>query len=208
MFITGKCVAENIEYFQELAKRDNIELGGHTYSAFRPILLHHIYRIFFGSYYGPKFYRKYDIQQTINAFKGIGIDLKAWRTHGYMKDAVLYSLLSSAGIEIVSDEIRLGSAQIYREHGLWQVPITMPPDDEIYRAVIKRNENEIWKWKNNFQSMLRSEFSKGKDIIIQAHPLIQGLMDGFEALHQTLKMLKEADYKFLTLSEYVGRRAL
>ena len=122
LFVTGKCIKKNKSIFKDISKNDNIELGGHTYYAFKilpyvsPNHLAALSNLIVGSPYGPKLWQKIDIIKTINAFKEIGINIKAWRTHCYAGDKTTYSILDNLGIIVVSDKRKLCNFKIKRAY--------------------------------------------------------------------------------------------
>jgi len=200
IFSTGKCVRKNKCVFKSLAKNEMIELGGHTYTAFRPRILHFAFHAISKSYYGPRFYQRWDIERCLSAFEEIGMKPKVWRTHAYAGDKITYSILNALGFIAVSDKRQLCTPIVKKECGnLYHVYITMPADEEISPRALKQNEE----WKTRFLRAMRSEIEKGADIVFNLHPKRMKMLDDFETFAQILKELKRKNYKFLKISEMV-----
>ena len=53
LFVTGPVALEHSVPLRQLAAMPNVELGGHGYAAFRPGWLHRLFRVVWGSHWGP-----------------------------------------------------------------------------------------------------------------------------------------------------------
>ena len=200
LFITGKCVEtpENESFFRGVKTNRNIELGGHTYSALRPQFLHKIFLKLFSSYYGPRFYQRWDIERTLQSFKKYDINIRVWRTHAYAGDNTTYSLLSELGFMAVSDIRQICEPDVKEIEGLKHVIITMPPDEPIERYSHELRED----WKKELWKILEHEIENKKDIVFNLHPKHMKMLDDFKTFHQVIHCFKEAKYSFMKISEF------
>lgn len=198
LLVTGRCVEENLELFKALSKMPNIELGGHTYSAFKPKIIRKFFELLFWSSYGPRFYQRMDVIKTLNAFAQIGTRPVSWRTHCLASNRNTILVLNSLGFKVISDEMSTGNFFFRREIGdLFQIPITMPIDDPVLYGENKSNKL----WKKNYFEVLHNEISKENVIVTQFHPICMKKLDNFKTFKSVLVTLKENDYTFLTLRE-------
>ena len=212
LFITGKCVKKNNKIFRTISKNYyNIELGGHTYYAFKILpyipskYIGALSKLLSGSSYGPKFWQKIDIVKTINAFKEIGINIKAWRTHCYAGDKTTYSILNSLGIIVVSDKRKLCNFKIKKEIGnLYHLYITMPMDELIRPNNYEDNEE----WIESTWNILNCEIKRKANIVFNLHPKRMKMLDDFETFEKIIKVLKRAGYRFLTVSEVINETVI
>lgn len=198
LFVTGKCIDSNIDFWKSFVKKYHVELGGHTYYALKPQLPLKAWNKFFGSRYGPKIYQSFDINRTLKSFEKIGIKSEVWRTHAYASNKTTYSILKKKGIRIVSDIIR-DKLEIKEENGILHVPITTYPDDRIFTSLFRSKENRDEEIKKVKKSIF-SKIIEGEDVVIQLHPVCMKTLD-FELLRSTVCYLKENNYEFCTLTE-------
>lgn len=140
LYLTGKSVKNETDKCRTLSRNTFVDLGGHTYNALQPNLLHLLFKSLFGSYYGPFFYQKSDILKTITTFRSeLDINIKVWRTHAYKSDLKTYEILGKyTEIESISDEVG-PSKQMKNISGLISVPINTIPDHEhLYHGAFTR----------------------------------------------------------------------
>ena len=131
LFLTGKAARQEEEELSALVENEYVELGGHTWNALRPSWPHHLYKRFFGTFYGPSWYQRWDIEKTVEALENLtGERVVTWRTHGYRGTEATEKLLAQRGIEVVSDEVGPRKEVRQLNRGLLSVPINLPPDHE------------------------------------------------------------------------------
>lgn len=224
LFVTGKCVDTYPDVFKDISGVNGIELGGHTYYAFRPFpsvallgvvrignrschlvsLHHYILYLLFKSFYGPRLLQKWDIQRTMTAFRKIGVNIRSWRTHCYSGNATTFSILDEFGFIAVSDR-RGDEFQIKRETGnLYQINVTGPPDGCIRPKNHEMVSNNL-KYKRDFWEFLQMQIKEEKSVVLQLHPVCQKMLDNFENFKKAVLALRNAGYEFLTLSEMATR---
>ena len=134
LFVTGKAARTAAAALADLSGTEGVEIGGHTYSAFRPQWLHWgLFHRLFRSVYGPRSYQRYDIRQTLDAIEDCaGQRPTVWRTHAYRSTDTTYDELARAGIKSVSDAKRPAARgpQPTDVTGLRELPINVLPDHE------------------------------------------------------------------------------
>lgn len=137
LFVTGRSCIEHRAEIRELSNFDNVEIGGHTWSALRPRALHGLFYRVWGSRYGPPFYQRRDIRRTLEAIEKVtGRRPVCWRTHAYVSDRHTSDILAEFGIHVLSDAVEVGAIGPVRTNGaVRSVPINTWPDHEhIYHA--------------------------------------------------------------------------
>ena len=147
LFVTGRCVEEEPRRLYNLANCDGVELGGHNYNAFKPLLPYRLSQLLLNRKNGPAFIQKRDIEKTIKIIKDkLGIEIKSWRDHGYRYDSNTKLLLFSAGIKYFSDLRSNDRLLPYIDAGLWHFPINVLPDhDHIYHGIYKRKRSNRYR---------------------------------------------------------------
>jgi hypothetical protein len=136
LFLTGKCFVEERFTARELLKFDNLEIGGHTWNAFRFRPFHYISRLTLGSFYGPRFYQRWDIEKTLNIIEDkTGKKCRSWRGHAYHGDTITEELLAKRGVKVVSNEVDAEANIRELNNGLISLPInTLPDHKHIYHG--------------------------------------------------------------------------
>lgn len=156
LFITGKAFIDDWQDLKGIMNFKNVEIGGHTFRALRPRLLHDYFKFFCGSYYGPYLYQWFDIKKTLSIIeKRTNQRIKCWRTHAYSSDKTTRKLLSNFGINVLTDDV---NKHLYHPEpihtNLISFPINVLPDHEhIYHAdrTVPHVEAEINNgWKDSF----------------------------------------------------------
>lgn len=200
-FVTGKCIAQNEPFWTDIQSLDFIELGAHTYTAFQPFVVHKLFKEILKTRYGPRFYQYLDIKRTLNAFKEIGLEPKAWRTHAYSGEPTTYQLLERCGFSTVSDRIDLGNLNITRLGALKHVPITSIPDEKIaYFYFCGMNQKMRMEGQRVLQFIV-DLVSKGEDMVLAVHPIGAKVLDNFRSFEKISKMLAEKAYTPVTITE-------
>ena len=143
LFITGKTFVSHWEDVKELLKFGNLEIGGHTWSAFYPKILHAAFHKLTGSVYGPAFYQDWDIKRTISIIeKKTGKRPVSWRTHSYLSDNRTFMILEKHGIKVILDEVNKKKLKPTKIGNLISLPINVMPDHEhIYHG--ERSEEHV-----------------------------------------------------------------
>jgi len=200
LFITGVLVNKFADRIKQLIALKNIEIGPHTYYAFRGPLygyttLISAYSKFFGCPYGPKIIIRHDVFRVIHAFRKLGIEPKVWRTHGYCGTTYLYKLLSKLGFKIVSDCIS-NTFKIFKYYTMVHICINMPTDEIL--SQLSQHERRIWYQKYMRRLKLKSE--NKEPLVLQLHP-VNMILDNFEFFIDILRLLKRLGYNFMKLSE-------
>lgn len=216
LFVTGKAAREEREV-RTLAARANVELGGHTYSAFTPKLLYNgVFRRVLRRANGPVLYQDLEIKKTVRAFKNqLGTRITSWRDHAYRHDRNTYALLAANGIRFVSDEVdpsELGPRRT-RHAPLVSVPINILPDhDHVYHADItpdtpiageKRRDrfppwrHEVEEWLDIVKEQVAGIVTEGGVATILVHPACMEIADGFASLAALCRFLSSYPSAFI-----------
>lgn len=180
LFLTGKSVRTEPENVRALSNRDNVEIGGHTWSAFRPQWLHQTcFKRLFGTKYGPKPFQRMDIWRTLRVLRDtLGEPVHSWRTHSYASTSSTYEILSGSQVRAVSDikEKEIIRPQSYDSYDLVEFPINVITDHEhIYHgarthASVQENIDNGWTDTFGPESYLIEEWS---DIVIDGIERVQ-----------------------------------
>lgn len=150
-FITGKSFAEEWQDLKPICESPFVELGGHTYYCFVPSIWHRIWNKLIGSYNGPKWYQKWDIQKTVNIIKGkTGKKINVWRNHMYMHGPYTEEILSECDIRICSDGVEKDSNGLQKyPSGIYNFPLNIIPDHE-HLIHAERTPEWIEKWQKRY----------------------------------------------------------
>lgn len=200
LFITGKACRQEPALIAELSRMPNCELGGHTYCAFRSPMHWLWKRIGFGVT-GPLFFQTRDIAKTVRAIERLtGKRIRVWRNHAYRHDQHTYTLLASAGIDIVSDHVSATATAPERfSEMLLSLPINTAPDHEHLlhgkylpgRTTPERlaGRLSIYDWLETVQDKVRAIEAHGGIATILAHPLCMDVADGMQTFEELCRFL-------------------
>lgn len=217
VFVTGKCVHRSPDIIRAIAEMDCMEVGGHTYQAFKiaPTVLprwsfpvqyngktwnidirqghHYLMWAIWGSFYGPEIYQRWNIKRTIDALKTVGITPTSWRTHGYDSGENTFQALDYHDFSVVSD-IRSDKFKMYRQTGdLWQATIVGPTDE----MVDPDGSND--EYRRQFFDHIERASEREEPVVFQMHPKRQAMM-GFDHLRNAIEKLRKEGYEFMTLT--------
>lgn len=217
LFVTGRTALEHRSGLTALARRPAVEIGGHTFDAYRiPLWLRPLRRLS-RSPHGFRSWQQQDIQRTRSALlEVVGRSITSWRNHAYLSDRHTPELLGAAGVRVWSDQVDpVARAPRPGPAGLTVLPINVMPDHEhLYHA--HRTVSWVSRWQRRYrftdgfgsesytperwadQVATRAlEISRAGGVAtILAHPLCQYLADGFrsfEALCGRLRGCRSAN---------------
>ncbi|WP_247009114.1 polysaccharide deacetylase family protein [Halorientalis litorea] len=221
VFVTGKCARRSAETIGEIAAMDCMEVGAHTYQAFKiaPTILprggypvdyngktwnidlrqghHYLMWAIWGSFYGPLWYQKWNVGRTVRALREAGVEPTAWRTHGYDSGDITFEALDHHGFFAVSD-VRADEFDVYRQTGdLWQATIVGPTDE----MVSPDGDNEAYR-RQFFEHVERAS-DRAEPVVFQMHPKRQAMME-YDHLAEAVDRLRAEGYEFMTLTEAVS----
>lgn len=206
-FITGRAFAEEWDNLSLLCRHPLVEIGGHTYYAFKPQLWHRAWKKINNSYNGPEWYQRWDTQKTIRIIrKRCGRTIRCWRNHMYMHGPFTEQVLASCGISICSDGVAKDSnGPVYHPAGILNFPINVMPDHEhLYHAErtpewvdwwIKRynwsddygpQSYYIEEWTDRVLDEIRRHEKNGVMSNIIIHPITMYLCDKFRSFIRIL----------------------
>ena len=206
IFVTGKCIDENRQFLETIPPE--IELGGHTYSAWSPKifskkLVHWGYDKLFGTEYGPYSYQYYDIWRTVKSFEKINIAPICWRTHAYASNENTKKILAKFGFKIISDAITEGEKMAISGGNLLSVPINTRTDDNISNFFVEGQERKMREEGEKVKNSIFNLIEQKRNIVAQLHPVCMKVLDNFETFETLLKTLHNNNYSFYTLREFV-----
>lgn len=212
LFVSGKSFAEEWTDLAPICASPVVEIGGHNYSCFEPVLWHRIWNKLVGSYNGPAWCQAWDARRTIGIIqRRTGQRIRAWRNHMYMHGPYTERVLAQCGIDVCSDGVERASLgpQTHPE-GMLNLPINVIPDHEhLYHAErtpewveawIKRynwtddfgpNSYYIDEWVDLALEGLRENEARGALSVMIIHPITMYLCDEFSGLKRILNYLAE-----------------
>jgi peptidoglycan/xylan/chitin deacetylase (PgdA/CDA1 family) len=209
-FITGKCLAEEWDDIKFLCDHPLVEVGGHTYTAFKPDLWHRISKKINGSYNGPAWYQRWDTRRTVDIIqRKTGKKIACWRNHMYMHGPYTEQVLYENGIKICSDGVkRDANGPMAHPTGILNFPLNVMPDHEhLYHAertpewvawwVRRYNWSDdygpqsyyIEEWTDRVCEELRQHEAAGIVSNMLIHPITLYLCDRLRSFERILEIL-------------------
>jgi hypothetical protein len=176
LFLTGRCALEEPAAVRALAARENVEIGGHNYWAFRPRWLYNgLFRRILRRPNGPSWFERYEIRRTREILRGVGAEIVSWRDHGYRHGRRTYEILSQEGLINVSDDVDPEALGPRRIGGILSVPINVLPDHEHVRHAEVREAcvREPSGWQSRFPGALYDADEWGGVALQQAEALLE-----------------------------------
>jgi len=204
LFFTGKAVKEEGTKIKRLYSDYSLEIGGHTYRAFRFRHFRKTSSYFYGACSrllglrnGPRILQKRDIELTIKTIQNmLGVHISAWRNHGYRRDKNSYKLLSTFGIKIVSDDVDCNKHFPEKvEENLYSFPINVLPDHEYLRHSIEHQTSyEISQWRGIVERQIVEIEDEYRGIaILLVHPACMFIEDKFQHFTKLCKFISQYD---------------
>jgi len=140
LFISGKSFEEEPQNMSNLLRYENLEIGGHTWNCFRPLGLHRFFQLAFGSFYGPSFLQRWDVNKTVSIIESFAKKkCFSWRTHWLLGEETTNIILKENGMQVVSDDLDPDGKLKVTESGLISLPInTIPDHNHIYHGFKSR----------------------------------------------------------------------
>lgn len=133
LFLTGKVVEEEWGEVERWLDWQDLEIGGHTYRAFTPRVIHWgLFRYGLGSTWGPAWVQQRDVARTVAIIENRIGKVVSWRNHAYVHDKHTPGILSRHGVKVWSDEKSAEKLLPYKVNGhdLFSLPINVMPDHE------------------------------------------------------------------------------
>lgn len=129
LFVSGKTAVERPEAVRALARRENVELGGHNWDCFERSWLHYLWELALDTHYGPERYQRWDIRKTLDVLEDVtGERPTTWRSHAYVEDDRTHGVLADAGVDVVSNAVGPEEPLADGVEGLLSLPINTTPD--------------------------------------------------------------------------------
>lgn len=209
-FVTGRAFREEWGALRAVCEDPLVELGGHGYTCFEPALLHRVSKKVLGSYAGPAFYERLDVQRTLAAaHERTGRTLRLWRNHMYMHGPWTDRVLASCGIVACSDAVQANATgPRWLPEGLFEVPINVLPDHEhLYHAERTPEWVRAWvaryhwsddfgpasyaigEWTERVLQGLADNEARGALSTMIVHPITMYLADRFQSFSRILALL-------------------
>jgi peptidoglycan/xylan/chitin deacetylase (PgdA/CDA1 family) len=217
-FITGRSFDEEWDEVKPIVESQNIEIGGHTYEAFKPELLHRIWNKLTKNYNGPYAYQYYDTKKTIDTiYKKTGKRITIWRNHMYMHGPNTEKILKRLGIEVCSDGVKKENYTLQKdETGLYNLPINIIPDHEhIIHAERTPEWIAAWQkrynWSDDFGpdsyyietwaemviEQLKENEANNRLSVMIIHPITMYLADKFVSVKSILDYIQTRETIFM-----------
>jgi len=192
LFFTGKAVEEEHHEIKKLLYKYKFNIGGHTYSAYQPILLSKISRKIVDSPYFTRKYQYNDIKKTSGIIeKKLGITIKDWRNHAYLADKNTNQLLIQLGFNRVSNEVNQQKYRIEKcGENFYSFPINTLPDHEILpHSTEHKGGINPDKWVDMNIDYIRKINEKGGFATLLLHPLCMFLENEFYFMKKMLSTI-------------------
>lgn len=232
LFITGKTFREESRSIKRLLKYDNLEIGGHTWNGFRPLIFHYFLEIFFGSFCGPYVFQQFDIKKTLQIIKKTtGVPCLSWRGHELKCDKNTEKILIKNGVKILSSKLDPQGRIRKTKTGLIDVPINIIPDHSyILHAAVRGNNFLQESWKKKIKKFFRKKTKPTfgnklyeakewlekvkRDIVIKLkengyallllHPACMEIIDGMETFESLCQFIKNKGIKTYFLKDVLN----
>ncbi len=206
-FISGKAFLEEGPALVPIVNNPLIEIGGHNWDCFEPQLWHRFWNKALGSYNGPAWYQKRDLEKTIQIIEAqTGRRITSWRNHMYKHGPYTEALLKEAGILICSDGVRKDSnGPELHPTGIYNFPLNIIPDHEhLYHAERTPEWVDQWvkryHWSDDFGSesysievwtdmvleQLKANEARGVISNLILHPITMYLCDQYASAQRIL----------------------
>lgn len=223
LFLTGAVTETNAKAVRALDGRTGVEVGGHTWNAFRPQWLHRtLFLRLFGSVYGPKLFQRRDIDRTLSVLEAcLGRPVRSWRTHAYESNAATYEVLSASSVAYVSDEKDPDATApfAYDAYDLVEFPINVLPDHEhLYHGPRTRESvqhlfdigwsdafgpesYDVDQWHERVLGGIDSVEAAGGVATLLVHPGCMSAVDGFETFERICDHVASNGYGTRTMQD-------
>ena len=209
-FVTGKTFVEEWDDLRPICESPLVELGGHNYACFKPVIVHRASKKLLGSYNGPAWYQRLDARKTVEAVhRRTGRTIRLWRNHQYMHGPYTETALAANGIVLCSDGVEKdATGPVWHEDGLFNFPLNVIPDHEhLYHAERTPEWVEWWtkryNWSDDFGpesyfieewidivlECLRRNEERGAISNMLIHPITIYLCDRFASFGRILDFL-------------------
>ncbi|MEM1007413.1 MAG: polysaccharide deacetylase family protein [Myxococcota bacterium] len=219
-FVTGRCVEEEPDVIRQLGGESDVELGGHTYNAYQPLLMHRLSKHVLGHFMGPRVIQDWSVRTTCSLLESCmpGSRVVSWRNHAYLSDENTVDCLKRQGIRNYSDMV-LADEQPFAEDDLCIVPINVIPDHEhLYHG--SRTEENVGRWAHETQfhdswgtvsfdgdtwgdmviEQTRALLTQGKVACLLIHPACMEILDNFRTFRRIMEAF--ADFPSATMAEW------
>ena len=218
-FISGKCFAEEWQDTQSVCESKFVEIGGHNYSCFTPVIVHRVWNKLVRSYNGPLWYQKQDAKKTMNIIKKkTGHTIQCWRNHMYMHGPFTEKALWQSGIKICSDGVKKDSnGPVLHSSGIYNFPLNVMPDHEHLFHAERTPEYVEWfqkryNWSDDYgpdsyyieewtERVLDELKAHERDGIISnmiIHPITMYLCDKFVCFRKILDFISRCETVFMS----------
>jgi len=194
LFFTGKAVEEEYEKINKLSINYKFTIGGHTYSAYQPILVSKISRKLVGSPFPSRKFQYLDIKKTSDIInKRLDVKIKYWRNHAYQSDKNTNKILIEQGFTRVSNQVDFKKFSVEKvDNKMYSFPINTLPDHEyLPHSSEHKGGLDPDKWVDMNIDYVYKIKEKGGSATLLFHPLCMYLEDNFSYMEKVLNVISE-----------------
>jgi len=207
-YVTGKCLDEEPEFWKEVAKDKNVEIGGHTYHGFDnyPLGKGFLLKILAGCSYGFKGMQEKDIKKNMNAAKAVGVNLVSWRTHEYQSNKTTKDILVRYGFTSICDrfkDVSNPSVNVYKGK-LVDLPLTVPDDHNTMKHSKMGDDRKGMMSPDEWLEMFKKSAKENAFTIVQLHPNCMHAIDDFEMFGKLCKWISDEGLETSTIRDFAA----
>ena len=194
LFFTGKSVAEESHKIKELISKYKFSIGGHTYSAYQPIILSKISKKLVDSPFLNKKFQYNDIKKTSDVIKNrLGVKINYWRNHAYQSDGYTNNILSKEGFTRVSNKVDTKLKSFEKIHdNLYSYPInTLPDHENLPHSTEHKKGMNPSHWVDMNVDYVKNIVKEGGIATLLLHPLCMFLEDEFYFMKKILSTISK-----------------
>jgi hypothetical protein len=203
IYIVAIALSENKTITKYLMDNEYVNLGVHTYSAFRiPFFRNRIIHKLYRRAYKYWIIQKMDIKLATQIFKQYGIKASHWRTHAYASNKHTEKLLKEMGYKTISD-VKKRDGEIKLTNGLLNYPINVISDHEYLVHGSNANTDlndpffskrlEAKEWLKEILWQINQNERNGKSSTILIHPECMEILDKFKTFEAFCKEISNLE---------------
>ena len=164
-------------------------IGGHTFSAYQPILLSKINKKIFKSVYRSAKHQYGDIKKTSDTiFDKLGVKIEYWRNHAYQSNESTNKILIDLGFTRVSNEVDIKKLSVEKlGNSMYSYPInTLPDHENLPHSTEHVGGMELFNWTQINTNIVEKILKKNGVATLLLHPLCMYLENKFSNMEKLL----------------------